>query len=68
VYYGLSITDTHVLSHIDNLPITVQTAVDEIERYTGFKALVLVGGPEPLHNGKISTHVYVSHLLSTVVS
>ena len=39
-------------------------AVDEIERYTGFKALVLVGGPEPLKGGKITTHVYVELILT----
>lgn len=45
-------------SLIDKLPLTVQTAIDEIERCTGLKALVLVGGPEPAYNGRITTHVY----------
>lgn len=56
-----NVTNLHG-SHIDNLPLTVQTAINEIERYTGFKALVLVGGPEPSNNGKIATHLYVQYL------
>ena len=39
-------------------------AIDEIERYTGFKALVLVGGLEPSKDGNITTHVYVQRLSS----
>jgi hypothetical protein len=44
--------------------LTIQTAIDEVERYTGFKALVLLGGLEPLNGGKITTHVYVWRLPS----
>jgi len=34
-----------------------QRALEEIEKATGFKALLLVGGLTPTDNGAISTHM-----------
>jgi hypothetical protein len=39
------------------LPSTLQVALEEIERTTGMKAILLVGGPIPAHDGKIGTHL-----------
>ena len=36
-----------------------QRALEEIEKATGFKAVLLVGGLTPADNGAISTHMYV---------
>jgi hypothetical protein len=36
-----------------------QRALEEIEKATGFKAILLVGGLTPASNGTISTHLYV---------
>ena len=54
----LSRTDTDPLSRssIDGLAATVQTAIEEIEQQTGWKAMVLLGGLEP-GVGKISSHL-----------
>lgn len=46
----------HINSRIDNLPSTVQTAIEEIERQTGFKAMVFLGGLVP-RMGNISSHL-----------
>ena len=43
-------------SSIDNLTLTVQLAVEEIERQTGWKAMIILGGLEP-RVGKISSHL-----------
>lgn len=43
-------------SAIDDLPTTVQLALEEIERQTGWKAIVILGGLEP-KQGKIGSHV-----------
>ena len=54
------------LRRIDELPRMCQRAIEEIEKATGFKAILLVGGLTPANNGAISTHMYVfSHFLST---
>ena len=37
-----------------------QRALEEIERQTGFKSVLLVGGLTPADNGDVSTHVYDS--------
>jgi hypothetical protein len=43
-------------STIDHLAPTVQMAIEEIERQTGWKAMVIIGGLEP-KVGKISSHL-----------
>jgi len=43
-------------SSIDSLASTVQLAIEEIERQTGWKAMVILGGLEP-RVGKISSHL-----------
>ena len=48
---------TRVLSSIDALPATVELALDQIERATGMKAFLLIGGPAPAADGDFSTHV-----------
>lgn len=47
---------------IDELPRVAQRAVDEIEKCTGFKAILLVGGLTPIDGGAISTNLYVLSL------
>lgn len=44
-------------SYMDMLPPVLQGALEEIERVTGLKSLLLIGGPIPALNGKISTHL-----------
>lgn len=48
---------------IDELPRVAQRALDEIERTTGFKAILVVGGLTPIDGGAISTNLYVPFLL-----
>jgi len=33
----------------------VQCAIDEIEKATGYKAMIIIGGLTPVDNGTIST-------------
>ena len=42
---------------IDELPRVAQRAIDEIERVTGYKGLLLLGGLTPTDGGAISTHM-----------
>lgn len=42
---------------IDELPRVAQRALEEIERATGFKAFLLLGGLTPANHGTISTHM-----------
>lgn len=44
-------------SNINALPSTLQAALDEVERVTGLKALLLLGGPIPTNDGNILTHL-----------
>ena len=44
----------HPFSCIDALPHTLQAAIEEIERTTGLKSFLIVGGPIPAKDGKIS--------------
>ena len=44
-------------SHIDALPHTMQAALEEVERVTGLKAFLLLGGPIPAKDGAISTQL-----------
>lgn len=44
-------------SRIDELPRVAQRALEEIEKATGFKGLLLLGGLTPADNGTISTHM-----------
>lgn len=41
-------------SCIDALPATVVKALEQIERTTGFKAIILLGGPTPASDGEMS--------------
>ena len=45
-------------SGIDDLARTVQVAIEEIERQTGWKSMVILGGLEP-RGGKITSHLSV---------
>ena len=47
---------TKTLSCIEALPETIEKALGEIERSTGMKSIILIGGPSPLVNGDFSTH------------
>jgi hypothetical protein len=49
-------TDSPSCSAIDDLALTVQVAIEEIERQTGWKAMVILGGLEP-KLGTISSHL-----------
>ena len=42
---------------MNTLPGTLQVALEEVERTTGMKAMLLIGGPIPAHDGKIGTHL-----------
>jgi len=44
---------------IDALPATLDAALEQIERSTGMKAIILLGGPAPSARGDINTHMYV---------
>ena len=35
----------------------MQAALGEVERVTGFKAVLLMGGPMPAQDGDITTHL-----------
>ncbi|KAF9777600.1 hypothetical protein BJ322DRAFT_1114895 [Thelephora terrestris] len=50
----------YIQSIMNVLPSTLQVALEEVERTTGMKAILLVGGPIPAHDGKIGTHLYVT--------
>ena len=43
-------------SCIDALPSTIDRALEQIERSTGMKAVILIGGPTPAASGDFSTH------------
>ena len=47
---------TKTISCIDALPTTIEKALEQVERSTGMKAIILIGGPTPKVNGDISTH------------
>lgn len=38
------------------LPRSLQLALEEVERQTGFTGVILVGGPVPNSGGAIRTH------------
>ena len=42
---------------MDALPSVMQAALDEVERVTGMKAILLMGGPVPAQDGDIGTHL-----------
>jgi len=46
-----------MFSLINALPSTMQTALEEVERVTGMKAILLMGGPVPAQDGGIGTHL-----------
>ena len=48
---------TVVFSAINSLLHAMQTALDEVERVTGMKAILLMGGPIPAQDGNIGTHL-----------
>ncbi|KAF9780503.1 hypothetical protein BJ322DRAFT_1112500 [Thelephora terrestris] len=52
-----TIYSLRTLISIDNLATTVQTAIEEIERQTGWKAMVILGGLKPGAGG-ITSHLY----------
>ena len=49
----------NALRSIDALPATIEMALEQIERSTGMKAVILIGGPAPAAGGEINTHLYV---------
>jgi hypothetical protein len=51
-----TIADLAPYSAVDDLASTVQRAIEEIERQTGWKAMVILGGLEP-RVGNISSHL-----------
>ena len=42
-----------------------QRALDEIEKATGFKGFMFLGGLTPTDNGAITTHIYTSGVATT---
>ena len=48
-----------IFRSINALPATLNTALEQIERSTGMKAIILIGGPVPSADGDINTHMYV---------
>ena len=56
------------LSLMNGLPAAMQTALDEVERTTGMKSILLMGGPIPALDGKIGTHLYVMIEIFTVTN
>ena len=53
VIYGSNVT----FSYLNSLPPLLQGTLEEIERVTGLKSLLLIGGPIPAQDGKIATHL-----------
>jgi hypothetical protein len=51
---------------IDELPRVAQRALEEIEKQTGFKGVILLGGLTPADNGEINTHTYVFYFISPI--
>lgn len=39
------------------LPAAMQAALDEVERTTGMRSILLMGGPIPAQDGKVGTHL-----------
>ncbi|KAF9792304.1 hypothetical protein BJ322DRAFT_1102818 [Thelephora terrestris] len=59
----------YIQQRIDELPRVSRCAIEEIEKATGFKAILLVGGLTPANNGAISTHIHTSgHAVTTNLS
>ena len=44
-------------SYLNALPPILQATIEEIERVTGLRSLLLIGGPIPARDGKIATHL-----------
>jgi hypothetical protein len=44
------------ISSIDALPATINKALEQIERTTGMKAIILIGGPAPSAGGDFGIH------------
>jgi len=42
--------------------VTVEAAMEEIEKLTGLVGFIIVGGPEPRQNGEIMVMSYVLSL------
>lgn len=49
---------------VDNLADFVQPILDGICALTGWKATLIAGGPEPVHQGKLNVIRYVEFSLS----
>ncbi|SJK99606.1 uncharacterized protein ARMOST_02914 [Armillaria ostoyae] len=43
-------------------PDQIRTFMDALSKATGCAVMILLGGPDPWENGKISTHGYISNL------
>ena len=57
-FYSWLIKETYYFfSTINALPFAMQAALDEVERVTGMKAVLLMGGPIPAQDGNIGTHL-----------
>lgn len=52
-----SFTDVHPHSNIDMLPRSLQQALEEVERQTGFTGMIIVAGPVPNNGGGMRTHM-----------
>ena len=55
--FSASLPPDAVLSLMNALPATMQKALDEVERTTGMKSILLMGGPIPAQDGNIGTHL-----------
>ena len=44
-------------SLMNALPVAMQAAIDEVERTTGLRSILLMGGPIPAQDGNLGTHL-----------
>lgn len=42
---------------IDEIPRVAQRALDEVQKATGYRGILLLGGLTPQDNGEINTHM-----------
>ena len=46
-----------IFSLMNALPVAMQAALDEVERTTGMRSILLMGGPIPAQDGQVGTHL-----------
>lgn len=61
IYFVQSNVYSPVSRAIDKLPATLAMMGEAIESQTGWNITFLVGGPEPINDGKIMTYMYANN-------